>query len=143
VSGPDSPAVNRYPCVGVAVVVRNEQGWVLMGRRARGRFADLWCIPCGRLEWGEEVRSGALRELQEETGLVAEITGVAAVHSNFHNPDDLSVGIWFHGRVTGGRLYPADGELSEIAYFDPASPPALAFPTDALVLAELAGVSLD
>lgn len=109
-----------------------------MGRRARGRYADLWCIPCGRLEWGEEVRAGALRELAEETGLVAEITGIAAVHSNFHNEDDLSVGIWFHGEVRGGQLHPVDGELSEIAYFHPAEPPPLAFPTDALVLAELA-----
>lgn len=128
----------RYPCVGVAVVIRDEAGRVLMGRRARGRHADLWCIPCGRLEWGEEVRAGALRELEEETGLVAEITGIAAVHSNFHNPDDLSVGIWFHGEVRGGRLHPQDGELSEIDYFQPAEPPPLAYPTDALVLAELA-----
>ena len=109
-----------------------------MGRRARGRYADLWCIPCGRLEWGEEVRAGALRELTEETGLVAEITGIAAVHSNFHNEEDLSVGIWFHGRVTGGIAHPADGELSEIAWFDPGEPPLLAFPTDAIVLADLA-----
>jgi len=89
------------------------------------------------LEWGEEVRAGALRELLEETGLEARITGIAAVHSNFHNPDDLSVGIWFHGEVTGGWLHPADGELSEVAWFAPGEPPQLAFPTDALVLGEL------
>jgi len=87
----------RYPIVGVAVIVRDEAGRVLLGRRAQGRYAGLWCIPCGRLEWGEEVRAGALRELLEETGLEARITAIAAVHSNFHNPDDLSVGIWFHG----------------------------------------------
>ena len=135
----DAPV--RYPSVGVAVVIRDETGRVLMGRRTRGRYADLWCIPCGRLEWGEEVRAGALRELAEETGLTAEITGIAAVHSNFHRPDDLSVGIWFHGVVTGGELYPVDGELSELAYFHAAEPPPLAFPTDALVLAELAATS--
>ncbi len=132
----------RYPCVGVAVVIRDEMGRVLMGRRARGRYADLWCIPCGRLEWGEEVRAGALRELAEETGLSAEITGIAAVHSNFHNEDDLSVGIWFHGRVTAGSPYPADRELSEIDWFHPGEPPPLAFPTDALVLAELVELAL-
>lgn len=129
----------RYPCVGVAVVVRDEAGRVLMGRRAQGRRAGLWCIPCGRLEWGEDVRAGALRELKEETGLEAWITGIAAVHSNFHDPEDSSVGIWFHGEVVSGTPHPADGEFAEVAYFEPGAPPALAFPTDALVLAELAG----
>ena len=129
----------RYPCVGVAVIIRDGTGRVLMGRRARGRYEGLWCIPCGRLEWDEDVRAGALRELLEETGLEARITGIAAVHSNFHNPEDHSVGIWFAGEVTGGRLYPADGEFTEVAYFEPGAPPDLAFPTDALVLGELAG----
>ena len=35
-------------------------------------------------------------------------------------------------------LVTVDGELVEVGYFDPASPPELAFPTDALVLAQLA-----
>ena len=110
----------------------------MLGRRTRGRDAGKWCIPCGRLEWGEEVRSGALRELEEETGLKAEIIGIAAVHSNFHRPDDLSVGIWFFGRVISGELHCADGELNALEYFQPSDPPTLAFPTDATVLADLA-----
>lgn len=129
----------RHPGVGVAVIIRDEAGRVLMGRRAQGRFAGLWCIPCGRLEWDEDVREAAVREFLEETGLEVELDGVAAVHSNFHDPERQTVGIWFDGHVTGGHLHPADGELSELGYFDPAAPPPLAFPTDALVLRELAG----
>lgn len=128
----------RYPSVGVAVIVRDDAGRVLMGRRAQGRYAGLWCIPCGRLEWDEDVRDAAKREFREETGLEVELAGVAAVHSNFHDRDRQTVGVWFDGRVTGGRLHAADGELSELGYFDPAEPPPLAFPTDALVLGELA-----
>lgn len=128
----------RYPGVGVAVVVRDDAGRVLMGRRAQGRYAGLWCIPCGRLEWDEDVREAATREFREETGLEVEITGIAAVHSNFHDRERQTVGIWFAGRVIGGHLHPADGELSELEYFDPVQPPPLAFPTDGLVLRELA-----
>lgn len=110
-----------------------------MGRRTHGRRAGLWCIPCGYVEWGEDVREAGRRELLEETGLDVELGDVVAVHSNFHNPDLLTVGIWFAGRIMSGDPYPADGELSEIAYFDPADPPPLAFPTDAFVLEQLAG----
>lgn len=136
-------AQKRYPTVGVAVIIRDETGRVLMGRRAHGRYAGLWCIPCGRLEWDEDVRDGAIREFLEETGLEVRITGIAAVHSNFHDRDRQTVGIWFEGEVIAGHPHPADGEFSELAWFEPTSPPELAFPTDALVLAELATQSED
>ncbi|HEX9883169.1 MAG TPA: hypothetical protein VGA79_04310, partial [Desulfobaccales bacterium] len=62
---------------------------------------------------------------------------VLAVHSNFHDPARLTVGLWFAGRVTGGRLAPAD-DLDAAAFFPLTAPPSpLAFPTDELVLAEL------
>jgi 8-oxo-dGTP diphosphatase len=131
-------AVYGGPAVGVAVIVQDADGKVLLGRRARGRYAGRWCIPCGYVEWGEEVRAAAAREFAEETGLEVEVGEVAAVHSNFHDPDRLSVGIWFRGRVVRGAPAPRDGELSALGYFDPANPPTLAFPTDGIVLGMLA-----
>lgn len=131
----------RYlnPACGVAVVLRDADGAVLLGRRATGTYAGLWCIPCGYVEWDEHVRDAARREFEEETGLAVDLGAVVAVHSNFHNPGQHTVGIWFEGTITGGELHPADGELTELAYFAPGAPPPLAFPTDALVLAQLAG----
>lgn len=127
----------RFRLVGVAVVVRDEAGRVLMGRRAHGPWTGLWCIPCGAVEWDEHVRDAAEREFLEETGLQVKTGAVLAVHSNFHQPERHSVGIWFAGEVVGGELAPVDGENSELAYFDPGDPPPLAFPTDALVLEQL------
>ena len=128
----------RRPTVGVAIVVRDAEGRVLLGKRAVGWGAGEWCIPCGSLEWGEDVRAAAARELLEETGVRARAGEVVAVHSNFHDPERLTVGIWFAGEDVEGEPVPADGELSEVRYFDPADPPPLAFPTDALVLTQLA-----
>jgi ADP-ribose pyrophosphatase YjhB (NUDIX family) len=128
----------RYPTVGVAVIIRDAAGRILMGRRAHGRYAGLWCIPCGRLEWDEDVREGAIREFKEETGLDVELGEVAAVHSNFHDRERQTVGIWFWGQVLSGEPHPADGEFTEVDWFAPGEPPELAFPTDAVVLRDLA-----
>ncbi len=129
----------QNPAVGVAVILRDEAGRVLLGQRATGEYAGLWCIPCGYVEWDEDVRDAARREFEEETGMTVVLRGIAAVHSNFHNRDKQTVGIWFEGAAVGGTLQRVDGELTELAWFPPGEPPDLAFPTDLLVLRQLAG----
>lgn len=125
----------RNPIVGVAIVVQR-RGRVLLGLRS-GSYRDQWCIPCGYVEWDEDIRVAAEREFAEETGLVVRAGTVLAVHSNFHNPAQHTVGIWFRGSIVAGSLIPGD-DLKEAGYFRlDALPEPLAFPTDRLVLDRL------
>lgn len=109
---------------------------VLLARRSRS-YAGMWCIPCGYVEWDEDIRDAAVRELAEETGLIVALGEVVAVHSNFHDANQHTVGVWFAGTVHSGELQPGD-DVDAVDWFDLGAPlPELAFPTDELVLAKL------
>src|SRR5215211_1074288 len=75
-------AARRYPdrpiVAVLAVVLRGEQ--VLIVQRAQQPNAGRWGFPGGVLELGETVGEGAMRELLEETGILAEPAGVLNVN---------------------------------------------------------------
>jgi 8-oxo-dGTP diphosphatase len=57
----------RRPVVGVAAVARVDDGRFVLIRRGD---TGTWCLPGGTLEWGETLRTGLARELEEEAGIV-------------------------------------------------------------------------
>jgi ADP-ribose pyrophosphatase YjhB (NUDIX family) len=116
----------RNPAVGVAVVLLDGDT-VLLGRRARGPYAGRWCIPCGYVDWDEDIRDAARRELREETGLEVEIGPVVAVHSNFHDRAKQTVGVWFSGTIVGGEMRADDDPPTSSPTFPLAAPAGLAF----------------
>lgn len=66
------------PCPGVsAAVFRGRR--VLLVERAKPPLLGFWSLPGGRVEPGETVRAAAVRELREETGIEADLMGIADV----------------------------------------------------------------
>jgi ADP-ribose pyrophosphatase YjhB (NUDIX family)/NTP pyrophosphatase (non-canonical NTP hydrolase) len=123
--------------VGVAAVVQDEHGRVLLVRRNTSFRAGMWCLPCGYLESDEELRAGLARELREETGLETEVGAVVAVHSNLDRDPPFPVGIWLRARPVGGSLQASD-DADAVEFFAlDALPAELAFETDRRVLEQL------
>jgi ADP-ribose pyrophosphatase YjhB (NUDIX family) len=95
---------------GVACVA---DGAILLVRRADD---GTWCLPGGRVEFGESVEACAAREFAEETGRGVELTGLLGVYSRpddqVHRYPDGTVA-QFVGVVFEGRAGPAVGPLAD------------------------------
>jgi 8-oxo-dGTP diphosphatase len=59
----------KYPRVGVGVLIFNNEGQLLLGKRQGAHGEGMWSAPGGHLEFGETFESCALREVFEETGV--------------------------------------------------------------------------
>lgn len=111
-------------------MIRDDSDRILLVKRGPGATGSgKWSVPAGFVDYGEEIREAAARELLEETGLVAEVGEVAHVASNFHDPEKLTVGVWFHGEVIGGTLAAGDDAV-DVGFFSLDDLPDLAFETD-------------
>ena len=125
----------RNPGVGAAVVVFDDQERLLLVQRGpEVTQPGKWSIPAGYVNYGEEIREAAARELLEETGLVAAIGDPVFVATNFHDPEKLTVGIWFHGTITGGSLQAGDDAV-DAGWFALDDLPEMAFDTDLAFIA--------
>ena len=101
----DPAALPYRPCVGVMLV--NAQGQVFVGKRIDNREGDLWQMPQGGIDPGEDLRVAALRELWEETGVQEQHATVIAQSSEelfYDLPDDLVGKIW-GGKYRGQRQF--------------------------------------
>jgi len=61
-----------FPVPVARLIVKNDEGKVLILRRANSFHATGdWCLPGGKVDYGDTVEASAARELEEETALVS------------------------------------------------------------------------
>jgi ADP-ribose pyrophosphatase YjhB (NUDIX family) len=89
-----------------AVLFRYES--VLLIERGSGIYEGLWSLPGGAIEIGETAEEAARREVEEETGLIAKIEGLAGVHDVIDHDEDGKVVLQYviatyYGRADDGE----------------------------------------
>lgn len=90
------------PAVGVMLL--NAENKVFVGQRLDNAL-DAWQMPQGGVDKGEDVEAAALRELAEETGILAhhvELVARAARQLDYDLPQDLMSRVW-GGKYRGQR----------------------------------------
>jgi 8-oxo-dGTP diphosphatase len=98
------------PCVGV-VCFRGDE--VLLIQRGKAPRLGQWSIPGGRMEFGETAEAAALRELAEETGVVAEILGLVDVIDSIDVEADWhGVLVDYAARWVGGEVVAGDDAMA-------------------------------
>jgi 8-oxo-dGTP diphosphatase len=90
---------------------------VLIIQRGKAPRLGDWSIPGGRLEWNEPVKTCALRELMEETGVRAELLGLVDVIDGFFGEGRHYVLIDYAARWIEGE--PVAGDDAADARFMP------------------------
>jgi 8-oxo-dGTP pyrophosphatase MutT (NUDIX family) len=106
---------------GVAAIIRDASGRILVQRTKSGS----WNLPAGAIDPGEKPARAIVREIFEETGLLARAMAIVAItgggedgRQKYENGDLVeSTTIVFACEVVGGQLKPHDDETARLEYF--------------------------
>lgn len=139
----DKEALPYRPAAGVMLL--NREGKIFVAQRLDSTL-EAWQMPQGGLDEGEDAEAGALRELEEETGIVrdkVEIVARCPVQLLYDLPDDLVGKMWqgkwrgqsqtwflmrFLGRDEDVNIETPDPEFRAWKWAEPEELPALIVP---------------
>ena len=103
----------------VGALVLDDDGRVLLSRRAYEPQAGKWDIPGGFLEEGEEPLDALRRELREEAAVEIEPVEFAGIWVDRYGGDDeatATLNLYWTARIVSGEPTPAD-DVAEFAWF--------------------------
>ncbi|HLF88252.1 MAG TPA: NUDIX domain-containing protein [Anaerolineales bacterium] len=105
----------------VTIIVYDEQGHILLVRHGD---TGVWVAPGGAIEPGERPAETAIREMEEETGLIIRPIRILGVYGGpefqvkYTNGDQVTyVMTVYEGEVVGGALRAGEDEILELRYF--------------------------
>lgn len=127
--------------IDVYVLLQRGDGRILLMERANTGYADgQLCPPSGHLEEGESVIDCAVREANEEVGVVIDPVDLSFVHVVHHRnpPGEARVGLFFSTHRWQGEAVNAEPhKCAGLQWADPADPPPNTVPYTAVALAQI------
>lgn len=125
------------PKLAVGTIITDDDGRVVLVRRAIEPGYGKWVFPGGYVDRGEEVQLAAVREAREETGLEVRIERLLNIYSY---PGRAPVIVVYTARMVGGELA-VDDEGLEAKFFEKSTIPwdELAFRSTREALREFFG----
>jgi len=110
-----------FPIPVVRLIVKDVQGRALILRRANSAHATGdWCLPGGKVDYGDTVEESAMRELEEETSLVCHSLRFLFYQDSLPpKPGEMHcINLYFECTVSGTILL--NKESSEFVWVSPA-----------------------
>lgn len=122
--------------LGVAGIVRNERNEWLVVKKKYGGLKGKWSFPAGFVEQGETINEAVVREIKEETGIVAKVEGVIGIRSGVIKEIISDNMIIFTLHAETDAITAQKNELEEAVFIHPKT--LLHDPDSSLLLKEFA-----
>jgi 8-oxo-dGTP pyrophosphatase MutT (NUDIX family) len=126
--------------VDLHLILRDEQGRVLFGKRQNTGWADGQLgLPSGHLEDGESATAGTAREAEEEIGVLVKTDNLRLVHLMHHRTTAGRVALFFEATDWSGEITNTEPDkCAGWSFVDPADPTAEIVPYIATALRHIA-----
>lgn len=120
---PSAPNANSI-APSVTVAARHSSGALLLIEKIDN---GLWALPGGAMDLGESIREAAVREVEEETGVLVAVTGLVGIYTDPGHVmayDDGEVrqefSVCFHARYMSGEPREDGTETKAARWVEPA-----------------------
>ena len=125
------PFTYEYPRPAVSadvVVLAEDSASILLIQRKRDPFAGSWALPGGFMDMDETASDAAIRELEEETGLVvSQVSQIGAYSDVQRDPRGRVVTVAFFASVAKASKLAASDDAADAQWFSLDQLPELAF----------------
>lgn len=111
---------NNYPLLATGVLIYNQKNEILLIKN--DKWLNVWTIPGGKVEEGENIEKSAIREIMEETGLKIDnlkfISVSEAINPKYYYKKKHFIFINYSAKEIGGKLQKSR-EVSEYKWLKP------------------------
>jgi 8-oxo-dGTP diphosphatase len=105
--------------VGIAILIKNNKGQILLGQRISKLGNGTWAPPGGKLEKGETIEDSIIRETKEETGMILKTMKFNCITNDIFDEDTHFVTIYMDAiEIYGFPTLMEPDKCVEWKYFD-------------------------